>query len=68
VRHRHRRLRTELQKKQTKSARRRLRKLSGKESRFARDVNHCISKQIVATPKAPDAVLHLKNLRAFVTG
>src|SRR3989338_1176766 len=31
----------------TPSARRRLKKLSGKEKRFVRDVNHCVSKQIV---------------------
>jgi IS605 OrfB family transposase len=62
VRHRHRRLRTRLQKKQTKSARRRLRKLSGKEARFARDVNHCISKQIVATAKGTGRGIALEDL------
>jgi ribosomal protein L37AE/L43A len=44
---RHRRLRTNLQRKRTHSARRRLNKLSGKEQRFARDTNHVISKEIV---------------------
>lgn len=48
VRHRHRRLRTKLQKKGTRAAKRRLRSLSGSERRFATHVNHCISKQIVA--------------------
>jgi IS605 OrfB family transposase len=48
VRHRQRRLRAKLQSKQTRSAKRRLRKLSGKEFRFAKHVNHVISKQIVA--------------------
>jgi IS605 OrfB family transposase len=48
VRHRHRRLRTKLQKKQTRAAKRRLKLLSGKERRFATWVNHNISKQIVA--------------------
>ena len=48
VRHRHRRLRTKLQKKQTRAAKRRLRVLSGREQRFATWVNHNISKQIVA--------------------
>jgi IS605 OrfB family transposase len=47
VRHRHRRLRTKLQKKGTRSAKRLLKKLSGKEARFARQVNHTISKQVV---------------------
>ena len=62
VRHRQRRLRTKLQKKQTKAARRRLRKLSGKESRFARDVNHCISKQIVETAKGTGRGIALEDL------
>jgi IS605 OrfB family transposase len=47
VRYRHRRLRTKLQKKGTRSAKRLLKKLSGKESRFAKNVNHTISKQVV---------------------
>ena len=51
VRFRHRKLRTKLQKKQTRSARRRLKKLAGKERRFATCVNHNISKQIVAEAK-----------------
>jgi IS605 OrfB family transposase len=49
VRYRQRRLRAKLQKKQTPSAKRRLKKLSGKERRFATDVNHVISKRIVQT-------------------
>lgn len=51
VRHRHRRLRRKLQEKGTRSARRRLKKLAGKERCFARDVNHCISKKLVAKAK-----------------
>jgi IS605 OrfB family transposase len=47
VRFRHRRLRAKLQKKGTRSAKRLLKKLSGKESRFAKNVNHTISKQVV---------------------
>jgi putative transposase len=43
-------LRKRLQSKGTKSAKRLLKKLSGKENRFVRDVNHCISKQIVEMP------------------
>lgn len=49
VRHRHRRLRARLQKKQTRAARRRLKNLAGKEARFARHINHVISKEIVAS-------------------
>ena len=48
VRHRQRRVRAKLQARQTRSAKRRLKKLSGKERRFAKHVNHVISKQIVA--------------------
>lgn len=51
VRYRHRRLRTKLQKKGTKSARRLLKQLGGTEQRFAKDVNHCLSKRIVAKAK-----------------
>jgi len=43
-------LRKRLQSKGTKSAKRLLKHLSGKENRFVRDVNHCISKKIVAMP------------------
>jgi len=39
-------LKAKLQSKGTPSAKRRLKRLSGKEKRFVRDVNHCISKQI----------------------
>lgn len=51
VRFRHRRLRAKLQAKQTKSAKRKLRSLSGKEMRFAKDTNHVISKAIVQKAK-----------------
>jgi IS605 OrfB family transposase len=51
VRFRHRRLRAKLQRIQTKAATRRLKKLAGKEQRFARHTNHVISKQIVAEAK-----------------
>lgn len=46
-RQRQKRLRARLQSRGTKSAKRLLRKRSRKETRFATDVNHCISKQIV---------------------
>ena len=48
VRHRHRRLRKKLQKKGTKGAKRLLKKIAGKEARFAHHVNHTLSKRIVA--------------------
>ena len=43
-------LRKRLQNKGTKSAIRLLSKLSGKENRFVKDTNHCISKKIIALP------------------
>jgi putative transposase len=48
VRYRHRRLRNKLQRLGTLGSRRRLRVLAGQEARFAKHVNHGISKGIVA--------------------
>lgn len=62
VRHRHRRLRTKLQKKGTKSAKRLLKKLSGKERRFAEHVNHTISKRIVAKARGTGRGIALEDL------
>lgn len=62
VRFRHRRLRAKLQKKGTKAARRRLRQLSGQEQRFARWVNHNISKGIVDTAKRTERGVALEEL------
>ena len=70
LRHRHRRLRAKLQTKGTKSAKRLLKKRRRKEERFVRDVNHRISKHLVA--KAQDtrrglALEDLKGIRDRVT-
>jgi len=65
VRHRQRRLRKKLQKKGTRSAKRLLKHLSGKEQRFARDVNHCISKQLVQIAKGTRRGLALENLEGI---
>ena len=65
VRVRHRRLRKRLQKKGTKSAKRKLKQLSGKESRFARDVNHCVSKSIVATAQRNRQGIALEELKGI---
>lgn len=62
VRHRQRRLRKKLQKKGTKSAKRRLKFLSGKEARFAKDVNHCISKQIVNRAQGTNRGIAVEDL------
>jgi len=65
VRHRHRKLRSKLQAKQTRSAKRRLQKLSGKERRFAADVNHVISKRIVQTAKDTGRGIALEDLKGI---
>lgn len=69
VRYRHRRLRAKLQRKGTKSTRRRLKKLSGKEQRFATWTNHNISKSIVEKAKCTGqgiAVEELTGIRGRV--
>jgi putative transposase len=65
VRHRHRRLRTKLQKKRTHSAKRRLKKLAGKEKRFARDVNHKISKELIELAKRTKRAIALEDLKGI---
>ncbi|WP_214102934.1 RNA-guided endonuclease InsQ/TnpB family protein [Acrocarpospora catenulata] len=62
IRHRNRRLRTRLQKKGTKSAKRLLRKLSGREQRFAADINHRISKTIVTEAERTSRGIALEDL------
>lgn len=65
VRHRHRRLRRKLQAKCTTSANRRLKKLAGKEARFARHVNHVIAKQIVARAEGTGRAIALEELKGI---
>lgn len=55
-------LKSALQKKGTKSAKRHLKKLSGKESRFRKDVNHCISKKIVEKAKRHSLGIAIEDL------
>ena len=61
-RKRHLRLRKRLQKKGTKSAKRLLKKRSVKETRFAADVNHQISKEIVTEAQRTERGIALENL------
>lgn len=70
VRFRHRKLRRKLQAKGTLGTRRRLKRLAGKEARFATHVNHTISKHLVK--KAQDtrrgiALEELTHIRARIT-
>lgn len=56
-------LRAELQSKGTRSAKRKLRRMSGRERRFVTDVNHCISKQIVRSDSTVFALEDLSKIR-----
>jgi IS605 OrfB family transposase len=65
LRKRHLRLRAKLQKKQTKSAKRLLKKRSKKETRFASDVNHQISKKLVLKAQVSNRGLAIENLKGI---
>jgi putative transposase len=56
-------LKVALQTRGTKSAKRHLKKLSGREARFRRDTNHCISKRIVRKAKHSHKGIALEDLR-----
>jgi putative transposase len=59
-----------LQKHGTKAAKRKLRRLSGKEARFRKHTNHCVSKVIVQTAERTErgiALEELKGIRGRVT-
>lgn len=62
------RLRQSLQRTGTKSAKRHLRKLVGKETRFRRDINHYISKRLVKKTKGTTRAIVLENLKGIRTG
>lgn len=62
VRYRSRALRARLQSKGTKSAKRLSKHRRRKESRFARDVNHCISKSIVGKAQDTGRGIKLEDL------
>jgi IS605 OrfB family transposase len=58
----HQRLRQQLQQRQTDSARRKLKKLAGKQARFQRDTNHVISKRLVAKAERTNRAIALEDL------
>jgi putative transposase len=69
LRHRYRRIRAQAQAKGTRSSRKFLARRRRKESRFARNLNHCISKNIVAVAKRTNrgiAVEDLTNIRSRI--
>ena len=51
-----------LQRCGSKAAKRRLKKLAGKEARFRKHVNHCISKEIVASAERSSFAIGVENL------
>jgi len=65
LRKRRRRQRKRLQAKQTRSARRVLRRLSGREARFASNENHRISKQIVELAKRTSRGIAFEELKGI---
>ena len=65
--------RRNLQKANTNSAKKRLRRIARRQSRFVKDTNHCISKKIVATALSSKKAISLEDLtgireRASVLG
>jgi IS605 OrfB family transposase len=62
VRQRLSRRRAGLQRCGTKAAKRKLKKLSGKEARFRKHTNHCISKEIVANAKRSRSAIAIEDL------
>lgn len=54
--------RGKLQRKKTKSTKRKLKKISGKEARFRADTNHCISKHLVEKAKDTNSAIALEDL------
>jgi putative transposase len=59
------RTRRSLQANGSKSAKRALKRVSGRERRFVADTNHCVSKQIVATAKANNQRIVLEDLNGI---
>ena len=58
-------LKKALQKKGTKAAKRHLKKMSEKESRFKKDTNHVISKRIVSKAKGTGRGIAIEDLKGF---
>ena len=65
VREKTEKLKASLQSKGTKSAKRHLRKLSGREARFRRNTNHVISKRLVSKAKDTQRAIALEDLKGI---
>lgn len=58
-------IKKDLQKKGSKSAKRHLKKISGRERRFKKNTNHTISKQIVSIATGTNRAIGLEDLKGF---
>lgn len=65
VRKKHNRQRRCLQRRRTKGAKKKLKRMSGKESRFRRHTNHVLSKGIVQTAKGTSRGIGLEDLHGI---
>ena len=65
VMHRNERIKAKLQACGSKSAKRHLRRISGREARHRRNINHIISKKLVATAKDTGRAIALENLKGI---
>lgn len=65
IREKYTKIRQSLQKVGTKSAKRHLKKIAKKQSRFQKDSNHCISKKIVSIAKGTERAIALENLEGI---
>ena len=65
IRRKHNLQRKRLQRKGTKGAKKKLRRIAGKEARFRRHQNHCISKAIVETAKRTGRGIALEDLQGI---
>jgi putative transposase len=63
TRRKHHRNRRSLQRKGTRGAKKRLKKLAGREGRFRKHENHCISKRLVSKAKDTDRGIVLEDLK-----
>lgn len=68
VRNRFHNQRAQLQSRGTRSAKRKLKKISGKQSNFQKDTNHVISKTIVSKAKCTNRSIKLEDLSGIRTG
>lgn len=63
VRRKHNLQRKRLQRRDTKGAKKKLKRISGNEARFRKHVNHCISKRIVESAKGTGRGIVLEDLK-----